>query len=117
MTNRRNSREGIAANAFSAWAWAASSDLLVPTIYCFATFHQGGGLCDVDNLRTLCVLCHKDHTTVQAKARAAARRAATAAAAERRDWLEQPAVGAGQEKLRRRVPRTERVFVDEDEEG
>lgn len=39
---------------------------------------QGGGLCDVDNLRTLCVACHADVTKEQAKERAAGRRQAKA---------------------------------------
>lgn len=36
--------------------------------------HQGGGECGVDNLRTLCVLCHAEVTRVQTTERAAARR-------------------------------------------
>ncbi|XP_069116128.1 DNA annealing helicase and endonuclease ZRANB3-like isoform X2 [Argopecten irradians] len=31
---------------------------------------EGGGECDIDNLRTLCVLCHQNVTTEQAKKRA-----------------------------------------------
>ena len=40
---------------------------------------QGGGLCDVDNLRTLCVACHADVTKAQAKERAAVRQQEKAA--------------------------------------
>ncbi|DBA70641.1 TPA: hypothetical protein ACH3X2_012024 [Trebouxia sp. C0005] len=36
--------------------------------------YQGGGLCDLENLRTLCVICHQDVTKQQAKERAVARR-------------------------------------------
>ena len=36
---------------------------------------QGGGLCDVENLRTLCVLCHLEVTKRQTKERAAERAA------------------------------------------
>lgn len=39
---------------------------------------QGGGLCDVDNLRTLCTLCHLEVTKRQAKERAAQRAAGKA---------------------------------------
>ncbi|CAM9524911.1 unnamed protein product, partial [Ectocarpus fasciculatus] len=35
---------------------------------------QGGGECGVDNLRTLCVLCHSEVTRVQTTERAATRR-------------------------------------------
>jgi hypothetical protein len=37
------------------------------------SFLQGGGLCDVDNLRTLCVACHAQVTRQQAAERAAMR--------------------------------------------
>ncbi|CAN0484670.1 unnamed protein product, partial [Ectocarpus sp. 12 AP-2014] len=35
---------------------------------------QGGGECGVDNLRTLCVVCHSEVTRVQTTERAATRR-------------------------------------------
>jgi len=35
---------------------------------------EGGGECDIDNLRTLCVLCHQKVTAEQAKTRAHIRR-------------------------------------------
>lgn len=35
---------------------------------------QGGGECGIDNLRTLCVLCHAEVTRVQTTERAATRR-------------------------------------------
>ncbi|CAM9985358.1 unnamed protein product, partial [Hapterophycus canaliculatus] len=38
--------------------------------------YQGGGECGVDNLRTLCVLCHSEVTREQTAERAAARRIA-----------------------------------------
>ncbi|KAK9844937.1 hypothetical protein WJX74_008894 [Apatococcus lobatus] len=44
--------------------------------------HKGGGLCGLENLRTLCVLCHMEVTRRQARQRAAARKAAKKAAAE-----------------------------------
>ncbi|KAK9812930.1 hypothetical protein WJX72_005929 [[Myrmecia] bisecta] len=36
--------------------------------------YQGGGLCDLENLRTLCVICHQGVTKAQARERAEARR-------------------------------------------
>ena len=47
---------------------------LLPTHPLCALPVQGGGLCDVDNLRTLCVACHADVTKEQAKERAATKR-------------------------------------------
>ncbi|PRW44334.1 DNA annealing helicase and endonuclease ZRANB3 [Chlorella sorokiniana] len=41
--------------------------------------YKGGGLCDVDNLRTLCVACHADVTKAQTKERAATRQQEKAA--------------------------------------
>ncbi|KAK9866369.1 hypothetical protein WJX84_005962 [Apatococcus fuscideae] len=38
--------------------------------------HRGGGLCGLENLRTLCVLCHMEVTKRQARQRAVARKAA-----------------------------------------
>ena len=35
---------------------------------------EGGGQCDIDNLRTLCVTCHHSVTAKQAKKRATVRR-------------------------------------------
>ncbi len=40
-------------------------------------FVEGGGGCGLDNLRTLCVCCHKNATRALAKRRAEARKAAT----------------------------------------
>lgn len=37
--------------------------------------YLGGGLCGLENLRTLCTACHQDVTKQQAKDRATARRA------------------------------------------
>ncbi|KAJ8308699.1 hypothetical protein KUTeg_013573 [Tegillarca granosa] len=42
---------------------------------------EGGGECDIDNLRTLCVLCHMKVTAEQAKKRAHVRRLSSAAGA------------------------------------
>lgn len=50
--------------------WAA--DHIVPVA-------AGGGQCDVDNIQTLCVPCHKAKSAREAAARRAARRAPTAA--------------------------------------
>ena len=36
--------------------------------------YEGGGLCDLENLRTLCVCCHAEVTRAQAKERAALRK-------------------------------------------
>lgn len=44
------------------------------SVVVFCDSHQGGGECGVDNLRTLCVLCHAEVTRVQTIERAAARR-------------------------------------------
>jgi len=35
---------------------------------------QGGGLCELENLRTLCVACHADVTKAQTQERAAEKR-------------------------------------------
>ena len=48
------------------------SVVLLPDKPCFwlpllFNWLQGGGLCDVDNLRTLCVACHADVTKPQTK--------------------------------------------------
>lgn len=40
---------------------------------------EGGGLCDIDNLRTLCTPCHAAVTARQASKRAQARRLSKAA--------------------------------------
>ena len=45
-------------------AWQA--DHIIPV-------YRGGGLCGLENLRTLCTPCHQDVTRAQAKDRAAAR--------------------------------------------
>lgn len=50
------------------WRCSASGNLLL------STSSQGGGGCGIENLRTLCVLCHKKVTADQARARAAERR-------------------------------------------
>lgn len=36
--------------------------------------YKGGGECDIENLRTLCVACHAEVTAAQSKERAAERR-------------------------------------------
>ena len=35
---------------------------------------DGGGMCDVDNLRTLCTVCHRDVTAQQTRDRAKKKR-------------------------------------------
>lgn len=62
-------------------AWQA--DHIVPV-------YQGGGQCDLDNLRTLCTVCHKEVTKAQAKQRAA----------ERRELMAEKNVGVGSRKRR-----------------
>lgn len=54
--------EQLVKRAVPGSAWHA--DHIIPV-------YQGGGLCDESNLRTLCVLCHKDVTVQQARERAA----------------------------------------------
>lgn len=49
------------------------SHVMIPLPCCVP---KGGGECGVDNLRTLCVLCHSEVTRVQTAQRAAARRIA-----------------------------------------
>jgi 5-methylcytosine-specific restriction protein A len=51
--------------------WEA--DHIIPVI-------EGGGECDLSNLRTLCLKCHREQTAALAKRRAAARKAAREAA-------------------------------------
>jgi HNH endonuclease len=36
---------------------------------------QGGGLCDISNMQTLCTICHAERTKAQAKARSHAKKA------------------------------------------
>jgi 5-methylcytosine-specific restriction endonuclease McrA len=64
-------REALIAHATQGAAWQADHEVPV---------YAGGGLCDVDNLRTLCTPCHSGVTAAQARARGGARRAAKAAA-------------------------------------
>jgi len=53
-------------------------DHIVPVI-------DGGGTCDVDNLRTLCTVCHRQVTARQHKDRATLRRVGQSTAACHRD--------------------------------
>jgi hypothetical protein len=64
-------REALLAHATQGAAWQADHEVPV---------YAGGGLCDVDNLRTLCTPCHAGVTAAQARARGGARRAARVAA-------------------------------------
>ncbi|KAL4428086.1 hypothetical protein ABPG75_002175 [Micractinium tetrahymenae] len=79
--------------------------------------YKGGGLCDVDNLRTLCVACHADVTKEQAKERAAGRRQAKAAGAGggggQLGW-EDVAREGGQPVVKRRK-KLQRTFMDAEE--
>ncbi len=79
---------------------------------------QGGGLCDVDNLRTLCVACHADVTKQQAKERAAGRKQAGAAGAggSGQPGWEDVAREGGQPVVKRRK-KLQRVVLDADESG
>ncbi|GIL84688.1 hypothetical protein Vretifemale_13290 [Volvox reticuliferus] len=56
--------ERLLRTATEGFAWPA--DHITPV-------YAGGGLCDVDNMRTLCVACHADVTKAQCKQRAAER--------------------------------------------
>ncbi|GLI59174.1 hypothetical protein VaNZ11_001003 [Volvox africanus] len=56
--------ERLLRTATEGFAWQA--DHITPV-------YAGGGLCDVDNMRTLCVACHLDVTKAQCKQRAAER--------------------------------------------
>lgn len=55
----------LAAQATPGHAWHA--DHIIPV-------YQGGGLCEMDNMRTLCVACHQEVTLSQTRARAAEKR-------------------------------------------
>ena len=61
-------------------AWHA--DHVVPV-------YKGGGLCDVENLRTLCVACHAEVTAQQARERGEERKKGKGAA-RRRAKVERP---------------------------
>ena len=63
--------EGFGGNLTELW----EMDHIVPVI-------EGGGMCGIDNLRTLCIRCHKKETKTLAGRRAAERRAAKDAAAQ-----------------------------------
>lgn len=67
--------------------------------------YQGGGQCDIDNLRTLCGPCHKIVTRQQALERAK----------ERRE-MKMAAVRNG-EPARCRTKRQSKVYIDESEDG
>jgi len=75
--------------ACAAVRWSANSSTLCITIQCsqvrcvvvvcncqfwnidhIVAVSDGGGQCDVDNLRTLCTVCHRQVTARQSKARA-----------------------------------------------
>ncbi|GAB4813573.1 hypothetical protein N2152v2_000619 [Parachlorella kessleri] len=94
---RKAQLERLLKNAVEGNAWHADH---IRAVY------EGGGLCDVDNLRTLCVLCHMDVTKRQAKERAQERRAKAGvdAAGADRSSPQRP----------RRRPRVTRIFSDTD---
>jgi hypothetical protein len=56
---------------------------------------QGGGLCELDNLRTLCVACHADVTKAQLKERTAERRREALRTRDIRGYLSPVAGKAG----------------------
>ncbi|PSC75396.1 DNA annealing helicase and endonuclease ZRANB3 [Micractinium conductrix] len=89
-------------------AWQA--DHVVPV-------YKGGGLCDVDNLRTLCVACHADVTKEQAKERAATKRQGKAGGGGGGPgWEDVEAAGAGQPVLKRRK-KLQRMYISDSEDG
>ena len=67
-------QERLVKTALEGNAWQA--DHIVPV-------YRGGGLCGLENLRTLCTPCHQDVTKQQARDRAAARCVASAPGALR----------------------------------
>ena len=106
------------------------SVVLLPDKPCFwlpllFNWLQGGGLCDVDNLRTLCVACHADVTKQQTKERAAGRRQEKAAragagiggwgdiAAEEGDAGDSGEGEGEQPVVKRRPRRLQRIFVED----
>ena len=66
----KSAQERLVKTALEGNAWQA--DHVVPV-------YRGGGLCGLENLRTLCTPCHADVTRQQAKDRATARCAPRAA--------------------------------------
>ncbi|EFJ47804.1 hypothetical protein VOLCADRAFT_91788 [Volvox carteri f. nagariensis] len=57
--------------------------------------YAGGGLCDVDNMRTLCVACHADVTKAQCKQRAAERQQRRLGTRDIRTFWAKPPPGGG----------------------
>eukprot|EP00798_Chlamydomonas_sp_ICE-L_P014800 gene14800-20855_t len=93
-------------------AWNA--DHIIPV-------YKGGGLCELDNLRTLCVACHADVTKEQMKERTAERRQKALKTADIRTFFSPSSLAKTDasskqgEKGNKRKRASKTAFVDEDD--
>eukprot|EP00960_Hanusia_phi_P000488 13583-Hanusia_phi.AAC.5 len=66
---------------------------------------SGGGECNVDNIRTLCIICHQSHTSKQASQRAESRRTTKDKQSERKEKRSTRKVKGGGETQSKEIVR------------